>query len=1041
MKKRQVMAIVLAAALALPNTGVVADIVGVPMTVEAAAVNAMDISFNVGVDDTTDAVLSELKEKTSDLLHLQKVTIAENVISVGKTTDGEWSLVRDRQELSKGDNTVVLRYTFNADKTPTDNGWNDKTDGRVYHDFTVTIKAVEVVESSEVLKAENLPKLTKKEYDAEKIVKGALWADEVKNTANQYGKFTIDNSCADAHVGTDNTVTVLFTLNDGYVFEDDSTTATKTINNVEVTQKKINENEVTWPEVVLKSGKKVQFGATISETLEIKENSGDKRFNFTLVKANDTHSALTASDTFVAGSNTVAIKAEVLNANYGYATATTNAYYKTVSYDVEEPKMVGVKIKNSASEEVKGNVNFPTDATDDQRKLTVEPDWNGYAVPTDKDGAPIYTYTYQWYRDGVKLSGETNPTLTISTDADLGPGVYYCTYEAKVKGTASIDDGKNWKDQSGKSAEFEVTISDINVTTGGDTQNKTYGQIDANYVKDVTFGSVLKDAKAELVVKDGEGKDITSQVGDKIKAVFKKTTAKDTSRGDCTYTITVDKTIHAGEYAVSLKITDGSARPVTLSTGIVYNVAKQEVNVLKANIKHKEVVHGDAFGALDYYYDVDKNDPQKKTDENVKKMITLKYSKPNTANDFKKGYLDYSKKDTDSVIVNVELNSEYKDDYKLSGDDIILATNKTDVATYTTKVDIKQKPVTLKVEKIEIVKGDNIKDFVITNEKESFKEDDKIEVKLGKYVLYRKSDTTQTEIKNGVRELDPDAYIVKFTNPTLSSTVTGAVNNYVHPNDSAKNFKVENADLIIYDSMHVVSFVTGDGANVDDISVGHGATVESKMPANPTRAGYKFVGWYTDKACTTAFDPATKIEKDTTLYAKWEKDNSSSSTVVSRGTTYKNTKGIFVVTDAAKKTVGYKPVNKAVKTITVPSSVRINGVSYKVTRIANNAFANCKSLTKVTIPSSVTSIGQKAFANCTKLKAVTIPAKVTKIEKSAFSGCKSLKTVTIKSTKVKTIGKSAFKGIAKKSVVKTPKSKKTAYKKLLKKSGYTKTVK
>ena len=48
MKKRQVMAIVLAAALALPNTGVVADIVGVPMTVEAA-VSATYATVNVNV--------------------------------------------------------------------------------------------------------------------------------------------------------------------------------------------------------------------------------------------------------------------------------------------------------------------------------------------------------------------------------------------------------------------------------------------------------------------------------------------------------------------------------------------------------------------------------------------------------------------------------------------------------------------------------------------------------------------------------------------------------------------------------------------------------------------------------------------------------------------------------------------------------------------------------------------------------------------------------------------------------------------------------
>ena len=40
-------------------------------------------------------------------------------------------------------------------------------------------------------------------------------------------------------------------------------------------------------------------------------------------------------------------------------------------------------------------------------------------------------------------------------------------------------------------------------------------------------------------------------------------------------------------------------------------------------------------------------------------------------------------------------------------------------------------------------------------------------------------------------------------------------------------------------------------------------------PADPTLAGQLFNGWYTDAACTKAFDFATAITADTTLYAKW----------------------------------------------------------------------------------------------------------------------------------------------------------------------------
>ncbi len=44
----------------------------------------------------------------------------------------------------------------------------------------------------------------------------------------------------------------------------------------------------------------------------------------------------------------------------------------------------------------------------------------------------------------------------------------------------------------------------------------------------------------------------------------------------------------------------------------------------------------------------------------------------------------------------------------------------------------------------------------------------------------------------------------------------------------------------------------------------------SKKPADPTRKGYTFGGWYEDEACNKAFDwTATGLDEDTDLYAKW----------------------------------------------------------------------------------------------------------------------------------------------------------------------------
>lgn len=66
-----------------------------------------------------------------------------------------------------------------------------------------------------------------------------------------------------------------------------------------------------------------------------------------------------------------------------------------------------------------------------------------------------------------------------------------------------------------------------------------------------------------------------------------------------------------------------------------------------------------------------------------------------------------------------------------------------------------------------------------------------------------------------------------------------------------------------------------------------------------------------------------------------------------------------------------------------------------VTRIGNNAFYNCTSLTNVTIPNSMTSIGASAFYNCSGLTSIIIPDGVTTIGDNAFSDCTGLKSITI----------------------------------------------
>ena len=168
--------------------------------------------------------------------------------------------------------------------------------------------------------------------------------------------------------------------------------------------------------------------------------------------------------------------------------------------------------------------------------------------------------------------------------------------------------------------------------------------------------------------------------------------------------------------------------------------------------------------------------------------------------------------------------------------------------------------------------------------------------------------------------------------------------------------------------------------------------------------------------------------------------------VSKKGTKIKDNDGsTYIVTSGKGKTptVQYiDPKSTAKGTVTIPATVKIDGVSYRVTSIADNAFKSNKKITKVVIGSNIVTIGKNAFAKCTNITSIAVGKNVTKIEKNAFYGCKKLEKITIQSEKLtsKSIAKYAFRGISKKTVVKVPTSKYKAYKKMLYAKGLNKKV-
>lgn len=110
-------------------------------------------------------------------------------------------------------------------------------------------------------------------------------------------------------------------------------------------------------------------------------------------------------------------------------------------------------------------------------------------------------------------------------------------------------------------------------------------------------------------------------------------------------------------------------------------------------------------------------------------------------------------------------------------------------------------------------------------------------------------------------------------------------------------------------------------------------------------------------------------------------------------------------------TVRFSKANPKAKTVTIPNTITVDGISYKVAEVGANAFKNNK-----------------------KVKEVTIGANVVKIANKAFNKCPSLRNVIIKTTLLtkKTASKKCFSKVHKKMIIKVPKKVKKTYVKIFK---------
>ncbi len=99
----------------------------------------------------------------------------------------------------------------------------------------------------------------------------------------------------------------------------------------------------------------------------------------------------------------------------------------------------------------------------------------------------------------------------------------------------------------------------------------------------------------------------------------------------------------------------------------------------------------------------------------------------------------------------------------------------------------------------------------------------------------------------------------------------------------------------------------------------------------------------------------------------------------------------------------------------LPTSVTFNGVTYNVTTVGENAFANAQGVTSITLPEGYTTIKYTGLSN-TGISTIDLPSTLTSLGTSAFSLSQQLTEIDIPGS-VTEIGKTAFANSALQTVV------------------------
>lgn len=99
-----------------------------------------------------------------------------------------------------------------------------------------------------------------------------------------------------------------------------------------------------------------------------------------------------------------------------------------------------------------------------------------------------------------------------------------------------------------------------------------------------------------------------------------------------------------------------------------------------------------------------------------------------------------------------------------------------------------------------------------------------------------------------------------------AGTISGGTFNGTVTNEAAGRISGGTYNGSVYGTFYTVAFVSNGGTAVPNQKYANTPVTAPTV----SRAGYTLVGWYTDEACTAAYDFTQPVTDSVTLYAKWE---------------------------------------------------------------------------------------------------------------------------------------------------------------------------